>query len=121
MLRSCILAGLLVLLALLLANCGPQAPALVPGDEVQFQGTVIDTVDDCVVDGTCALVVETDTGRYSVVWAEGMRQCAGDYAGGVAIGDQVEVFGAVQEHDRVSICGSDTYAIRHLPANDATR
>jgi hypothetical protein len=50
-----------------------------------------------------------------------MRQCAGDYAGGVAIGDQVEVFGAVQEHDRVSICGSDTYAIRHLPANDATR
>jgi hypothetical protein len=116
-------AAMLVLLALLLANCGPQAPAPAPapGDEIQFQGTVVDTIDDCAFDGTCALVVETDTGRYTAVWAEGMRQCAGDYAGGVVIGDEVEVFGNVQEDDRVSICDADTYSIHPLAEGGATR
>jgi hypothetical protein len=110
-------AGIGVLLALLLAGCGAQAPALVPGEEVRFRGTVVDTIDDCVVDGICALVVETDTGRYTAVWSQGMRQCLGNIENGIAIGDPVEVFGRAQDTASVSI----VYSIQRVAAGEAPR
>jgi hypothetical protein len=122
---SYIHAGLLLLLALLLAGCGlgtrGEGRVLVPGDEVQLRGTVVDTIYECVVDGICALVVESDGGRYTAVWAEGMQRCEGEIEDGLARGDAVEVHGVAQDTDRVSICRSDTHYIRQATHGEATR
>ena len=115
MLYRITLTGLAGMLFLLLSACGQHssnATALNIGDEVDLTGTVVDTIDDCVVDGICAFVVDTDRGRLKAIWAEGMHRCAGTMDSGINIGDTVNIRGAVTATDSVSICGGAGYFIR---------
>lgn len=112
MLYKITLAGLAGMLFLLLTACGQSSTTLNIGDEVNLTGTVVDTIDDCIVDGICAFVVDTDQGQINAIWAEGMRRCEGTMDSGIAVGDTVTIRGAVTDADSVSICGGAGYFIR---------
>jgi catabolite regulation protein CreA len=113
MLYRITLTGLAGMLFLLLTACGQNSSTTLNiGDEVNLTGTVVDTIDDCVVDGICAFVVDTDRGRINAIWAEGMTRCAGTMDSAIAVGDTVNIRGTVTAADSVSICGGANYFIR---------
>ena len=49
------------------------------GEVMTVSGTVVDMVGDCAFDGICSYIVESDSGQYEVIWAEGMMQCLGGF------------------------------------------
>lgn len=110
-----ILAGLAGILILFLSACSQNTgrqPDLQIGSEINLSGTVVDTIDDCVVDGICAYVVDTDQGRITAIWAEGMQRCEGTMDAGINVGDTVTIRAEATATDTVSICSRATYFIR---------
>ena len=89
------------------------SPATPPPWDMPFTvtGTVIGTIDDCAFDGICALVVDTDSGVYDVIYAPGMMMCEGSYDGNTLIGDTVEIYGELTEQSTITICTSSDYYI----------
>ena len=89
----------------------PPPPPIVQSGLISVTGTVIGTIDDCAFDGICALVVDTDSGVYDVIYAPGMMMCEGTYDGSAVIGDTVEVYGELAEQSTITICTSPDYYI----------
>ncbi len=81
--------------------------------EVTVSGTVSGTIDDCAFDGICALVLDVNGETVNVIWAEGMLQCQGQYAGDIAVGDTVDAFGIARDDNSLSICPSPDYYVQH--------
>lgn len=116
------LTVLFVVLAATISACGlfefsePALPQnnLTPGSEVSLTGVVVDTIDTCAADGICAYVLDTAIGEIDAIWAEGMMRCEGTLAEDISIGEEVQVFGLVQDDtSQVSICAmNDHYIIR---------
>lgn len=122
--KKFILAVLLLVASLLISACdvlenlaeqstgGSPTAATTIGETLTVSGTVVDTINDCIVDGICAYVVESEGVRYDIIWAEGMLRCEGEYTE-LSIGDSVTAFGEViNESGGVSICRSDKYYVR---------
>lgn len=112
------------LLVLLIGGCGQSSPSattptstpavatVTVGEAIQIQGTVVDTINECIVDGICAHVVDTDTEQYTVIWAPGMIPCEGQVEPEIAVGDTVDVYAEVQAADTLSVCTAQDYFIR---------
>lgn len=90
-------------------------PAANVGSEMTITGVVVDTIEDCVFDGICALVVDAADGRYTVVFSPGEAQCPNFAALDMTIGlgDTVEVFAMVTGNYELFTCPSMTYYIVH--------
>jgi hypothetical protein len=91
------------------------APAAPIGSEVTITGVVVETIDTCVLDGICALVVDTPDRRYTVIYNVGEGECAssGMLDPAISIGDTVEVFALVTGNGELSTCPSMDYYIGH--------
>lgn len=108
------------LLLIVLSGCGttsevnppPASQSFQVGEVVTFSGVIVGQIDDCMADGICAYTIETETGVYNVIWAEGMMRCEGQFASQVVVGDTIEVSALVVEEKSVSICSSEEYFIR---------
>ena len=89
------------------------SPAAEVGSEMTITGIVVDTLDDCVLDGICALLVDTLEGRYTVVYNPGEAECPNFAALDMTIGlhDTVEVFAMVTGNFELSTCPSMHYYI----------
>jgi hypothetical protein len=104
------------LFALVLVGCvyfdALSSEPLPVDEEITLTGHVVDTIDDCVVDGICALIIEAEAGRYIVVWNQGWIPCEGKMARDIPANTTLEVFGVVTDENTVSICPSPDYYIR---------
>lgn len=113
-----ILLGLIITLVgcrwPLMPPTGSSGPNLVPGEVVTIRGDVVGSIDDCVRDGICAAVLETDSGRVNAIWAQGMLPCEGQMDTNLPTGSTIEVYGEVTEPDAVTICTDPSYYLRQV-------
>ena len=86
------------------------------GSEVTITGVVVDTIDHCAVDGICALVIDTDEGRYTVIYNPGATMCLNPNVPRepISIGDTVEVFAVVTGNFELYTCPSEAYHISRI-------
>jgi hypothetical protein len=92
------------------------APSAAIGSEVTLTGVVVETIDTCVLDGICALVVDAEDGRYTVIYNVGEGECASSGAldPAIAIGDTVAIFAMVTGNAELSTCPSVQYTITRV-------
>ena len=89
------------------------------GTTITVTGSVIETIDDCVVDGICAFVVQIETGeQITVVWSEGdSPNCfnnpfpPGDIT--IETGENIEAYGRIVDAGSISVCGDESYYIAY--------
>lgn len=86
------------------------------GEVLSFTGTVVEHINDCIFDGICAWVVESDGTRYTVIYAPGMMQCPNPNAitDEIVIGDTVEVTAEVVGTNELLLCNSTDYTLRRV-------
>lgn len=80
---------------------------------IQLQGIITGQIFDCIFDGICAYMINSETlGPVTVIWATGMLRCEGILAPDLQIGDKINVFGRQISPDEISICAEPDYYIR---------
>ena len=86
------------------------------GTVLTINGTVIEHINDCIFDGICAWVVESNGIPYTVIYAPGMMQCPNPNAitEEIAIGDTVEVTAEVVGTNELLLCNSTDYTLRKV-------
>lgn|GEM_PF-2507234 len=93
------------------------------GTTITVTGSVIETIDDCVVDGICAFVVQIETDeQITVIWSEGdSPNCfnnpfpPGDIT--IETGENIEAYGRIVDAGSISVCGDDSYYILPILEN----
>lgn len=115
------MVNVMVLMALCISGCTwleqlrpPAAFEPLPvGETVTLTGTVTGSIDACVVDGICAVILENENGQYEAIWNNGgWTQCMGEMERNIPHGAMVTVYGRVESENQVSICPSEKYYIR---------
>lgn len=117
------LLGLLMLMPSL-AACGTfdllgsdaqEASQLVVGQPATVEGEVIEIISDCAFDGTCAYILDTDEGQYTVIWADGMTCVNFDAeVDNAAVGDTVRAYAMVESTDTLSICPAGAWTVKKV-------
>jgi hypothetical protein len=86
------------------------------GEVLTFTGTIVEHINDCIFDGICAWVVESDGTRYTVIYSPGMMMCPNPNGiiEEIAIGDTVAVTAEVVGENELLLCNSTDYTLRKV-------
>jgi hypothetical protein len=86
------------------------------GEVLTFTGTVVEHINDCIFDGICAWVVESDNTRYTVIYSPGMMMCPNPngIVEEIGIGDTVAVTAEVVGENELLLCNSTDYTLRKV-------